>query len=272
MRPTSASSFLLLASLAVGLLAGPAVASVEAQSPSSSQGRRGEGRIHGAVEDSTGAPLPQVHVGIVGSSMETTTDARGAFRFAGVRAGIHFVRVRRLGYDPLIFRVDLEDGDTVSLGVQLNPSVTSLATVNVRENATAPRLHSVGFDERRRFSGAPAAQFLTRTEIERRNPTELSQLLARMGRRASECRNPIIYVDGMVMSPPAPDDPHGDLRALKNDSLLKLGAAPPRGTQLAQIPPSWIEGMEVYAGPSEIPSAYNPSGRGATCVILLWLR
>ena len=235
-------------------------------------GLHAQGRIHGAVEDSTGAPIPQVNVGLVGTPIETMTDVRGTFRFARVRPGIHFVRVRRLGYDPLIFRVDLEDGDTVSLGVQLNPSVTSLSTVNVRENATAPRLRTVGFDDRRRFSGAPPAQFVTRDDIQRRNPTELSQLLARMGRRASECRTPIIYVDGMVMSPPAQDDPQGLMRAIKSDSVQKIGAPAPRGTQLSQIPPDWIEGMEVYAGPAEIPSQYNPSGRGASCVILLWLR
>ncbi len=270
MRPTSAASLLLLACLSGGALAVPAIAAAQAQQPAVAS--RGSGRIHGAVEDSTGAPIPQVNVGIVGSAMETTTDARGAFRFVSVRAGVHFVRVRRLGYDPLVFRVDLEDGDTVSLGVQLNPSVANLATVNVRENATAPRLQRVGFDDRRRFSGAPAAQFVTRGDIQKRNPTELSQLLARMGRRAAECRNPIIYVDGMVMSPPAQDDPQGLMRAIKSDSVQKIGAPAPRGTQLSQIPPDWIEGMEVYAGPSEIPSAYNPSGRGASCVILLWLR
>ena len=91
------------------------------------------------------------------------------------------------------------------------------------------------------FSGAPPAQFVTRDDIQRRNPTELSQLLARMGRRASECRNPIIYVDGMVMSPPAQDDPQGLMRALRSDSVQKIGAPAPRGTQLSQIPPAWIE-------------------------------
>ncbi len=268
MRRTFSASLLLLASLSGGMLARPVVASAQMRS----MGSRSEGRIHGAVEDSTGAPIPQVHVGIVGTSMEGVTDARGTFRFTGVRPGTYFVRMRRLGYDPLIFRVDLDDGDTVSLGVQLNASATSLATVNVRESATAPRLRTVGFDDRRRFSGAPPAQFVTRDDIQRRNPTELSQLLARMGRRASECRNPIIYIDGMVMSPPAQDDPQGLMRAIRSDSVQKIGAPAPRGTQLSQIPPDWIEGMEVYAGPSETPSAYNPSGRGASCVILLWLR
>jgi len=230
------------------------------------------GLINGAVEDSAGAPIPQVSIGIVGTGLERTTDARGTFRFVRVRPGVHFVRVRRLGYDPLIFRVDVEDGDTVSLGVQLNPSPLGLAPVTIREDATAPTLRNVGFDDRRRFSGAPAAQFVTRSDIERRNPTELSQMLRRMGQRAAECRNPVIYVDGSLMSLPPQDDPLGLLRELRSDSVQKIGAPAPRATQLSQIPPAWIEGMEVYAGPSEIPAKYNASGRGATCVILLWLR
>lgn len=255
----SPASLLLLAALLAGTLAVPASAFAQ-------------GHIRGAVEDSTGAPIPQVSVGIVGTAMELTTDARGAFRFAALRPGAYFVRLRRLGYDPLIVRVDVARDDTVSLAVTLNPTPMGLATVNVRENATPAKLRSVGFDERRRFSGAPATQFLTHDDIEKRNPTELSQLLRLMGRRAIECRNPIIYVDGSVMSPPPQDDPQGLLRAIKSDSVQKIGAPAPRSTQLSQIPPGWIEGMEVYAGPAEIPSKYNPSGRGAACVILLWLR
>lgn len=230
------------------------------------------GHIRGAVEDSTGAPIPMVNVGVVGSSTESTTDARGAFRLAPMRPGVYFVRVRRLGFEPLIVRVDLEDGDTVSLGVTLNPSAANLAAVTVREDAVASRLLQVGFDERRRFSGAPAGQFVTRNDIQRLNPTDLTQMLARMARRAAECRKPVLYVDGSVMSPPPLDDPTGLLQSIKADSLQKLGSPAPRSSQLSQIPPDWIEGMEVYAGPSEIPSKYNPSGRGADCVILLWLR
>ena len=59
-----------------GLLAAPDVAHAQNQST----GNRSQGRIHGAIEDSTGAPIPQVSVGFVGTSTETTTDATKTVR------------------------------------------------------------------------------------------------------------------------------------------------------------------------------------------------
>jgi hypothetical protein len=38
------------------------------------------------------------------------------------------------------------------------------------------------------------------------------------------------------------------------------------------VPINWIEGMEVYASPAQIPNEYRAAFREARCVILLWTR
>ena len=230
------------------------------------------GRVAGTVEDSAGAPIPQVHVSIIGTSFQAMSDARGTFRFSGVKPGVYFVRTRRLGYEPLVFRVEVQEADTIALGIQMIPSAAGLTPVRINANAISSRLSLVGFDTRRRFSAAPPAQFVTRADIEKRNPALLSQMLNRMGLRANECVHAVIYLDGMLLSLPPQDEFKPLLTIAKNDSLAKIGSPLPRENPLNNFSPQGIEGMEVYAGPSEIPSQYNPSGRGAGCVILLWTR
>ena len=230
------------------------------------------GHIIGAVEDSAGSPVPQAQVHLLGTALATTTSELGKFMFADVKPGVYFLRVRRLGYDPFNFRVEVRSGDTVSLAVQVTQATSSLAPVVVRENAVSARLSEVGFESRRRYSGAPPARFVTRSQIEKVHPSRLTQMLARMTLRTSECVNAVIYVDGMLVGRPPLDDPPALVKPSRNDTLARVGNPPPRDHPLNHIPPNWVEGMEVYAGPSEIPSQYNPPGQGAECVILVWTR
>ena len=226
----------------------------------------GQGTIVGIVEDSSGAPIVAASVRVSGTDFGVATDASGRFRFPSLPAKTWKLDIRRLGYAPINTEVDVRNGDTVSLSVMLLPSAVPIAPVVVTETDITPKLREVGFDRRRKLlTTVPARQFVTRAQIEKQNPMRLSQVLDRMGKR---CTNPVMYIDGgrraaAPTDPPPPPTGRGAAR---------IGQPMPRGLPVDEIPPSWIEGLEVYVGWAQIPLEYRPPGRDIGCVLLIWTR
>jgi hypothetical protein len=66
--------------------------------------------LAGVVIDSANRVVPDANVEIIGTRSGTaTTDANGAFTFTSVRSGAVVLRVRKLGYEPTMFSVRLDD-------------------------------------------------------------------------------------------------------------------------------------------------------------------
>lgn len=89
-------------------------------------------RVTGRVVDgATGAPLPEAE--LVLGDLRAVTGADGRFRLSGVPPGDALLQVRRLGYAPWRFRLDLVPGLERDLSVALQPiplrldSLTALA-------------------------------------------------------------------------------------------------------------------------------------------------
>jgi hypothetical protein len=122
-------------------------------------------------------------------------------------------------------------------------------------------------DDFARRQQAGLGSFITRAEIERRNPSQAYQMLfgvpgiqvnTRDGRprtlypgTAGECE-PRTFVDGALFA-----DPPGIPR--------------PPGP-LALIPPTEIEAIEVYPRASGVPAEFGGSTGGACGVIVIWTR
>src|SRR5437867_2797962 len=71
------------------------------------------GVIRGRVTDSTGAALGRVSVTIEALGARATTDDHGNYELRSVPAGSHTVRVRLLGYVPLLVRQSVTDANDI---------------------------------------------------------------------------------------------------------------------------------------------------------------
>lgn len=218
------------------------------------------GTIEGSVTDSAGAAVVGAEVTVEATTLATSTDARGHFQLSGVPAGAATVRVRRLGFEPASLVASVPASGVLSaLSIRLAPISAMLQPVLVRGKRGEYRGRLAGYYERveRRSIG----YFITRDQIDRENPRQLSQLLQHVpgitaGRmrgggsgvrmRGRNCA-PLVWIDGVPMSAGEVD--------------------------LDGFPPSTIHGIELYLGSTTAPMRYTLSRDMSSCgTILLWSR
>lgn len=234
------------------------------------------GLLRGVVEDSIGVPIPAVDVSVVGSSRRLRTDSLGRFTLTALGSGTHRLILRRFGFESLASPVTMSDGDTLALTFELRAAPAMLGEVHVDASPITPRLLDVGFDRRRKLEGVPSRQFVTRAEIERRNPVAVSDLLKRMSARASgaSCMDPVLFVDGAIRPRLAPPVQMRRLITSRGEDQTPIAgsSANPFRPPVDDIAPGEIEGIEVYTGPAQIPPEFKASGRGFECVVVIWTR
>lgn len=170
-------------------------------------------------------------------------------------------------------------GTTRAGGAQSADTVRAqaLAPVVTTAEALAIKLDAVGFTHRRANTGVPASQFLTRFDIEKRAVIDLSQLLNRMKGRAKGCTSGVLFVDGVLLATPIPDQEQDTARYVPTISRGKgvppVTAAPmPKPNPLDLIALNSVDAIEVYTGPSEIPLEFRGAFRQARCAVVVWTR
>jgi Carboxypeptidase regulatory-like domain len=238
--------------------------------------------IVGTVADTLGVMLSGVQVELSGTDYGSITNSRGEFRLTRVKPGPYTLTMRRIGFEAISMKIDVADGNPMDLDFELTPSVVRLATVAVKEKYSSEKLARVGFDYRQKTSGVAPSRFVTRSDIEKQNPTNLLQLLDRMGGRVRGCADAVVYVDGIA---PGAQTDHGNPGAAQG--VFRTGGAlrpPPGRTEnpsshryrlLENIPPRQVDGMEIYASTSEIPAEFRRGQFGdanGRCVVLIWTR
>ena len=220
---------------------------------------QGTGAIAGTVTAETGIALSGVDVGLVGTELRAVTDERGGFRLNGVRPGTFEIRARRLGFRPESARIDVYDGGTSTVELKLPIVAEDLQPVFVRGQKIKYTGRLAGYYERleRRSSGV----FVTRDQIDRDDPRNLTQLLQRVpgvtlqrlrgGSVGIRMRDrtclPLVWLDGQA---------------------LPMGEA-----DLDGIQPKSLEGIEIYLGSTTAPLQYSWTRNNAACgTVLLWTR
>lgn len=218
----------------------------------------------GIVRDSAGHPVPGVEVWLRGSDLYTHTTDNGGFRLVGARPGAAKVAVRRMGFEPTTFDLELRAGQIDSLVVSLTMVATSLAGVNVEEErmTRSKRLLAGFWDRRSRGFG----HYVTRDEIEARDAHDFTDIvrmtpgvsISTVGGRRSirfsrhagvrgDCP-PQYFVDGIRVENASPDE----------------------------FPPQDVEALELYAGVATIPPQFAPRSFTIgvkTCgAIVIWTR
>jgi hypothetical protein len=222
------------------------------------------------VVDASGAPLAGVEVVVRDADARTTTDARGAFAFAALPSGPQVVRLRRVGYEPTEFVIELRPGERTPVQVALSRRSQRLDTVEVSAPAGEGSARLADF-ERRRARGV--GTFITRDEIERRAPVAVSDLLRRVGSvRIVDSLGSLLAVSGrgtkIDRRRPAAGASAPCVLAMMVDAVRM-----PAGTPLDVVPPDEIAAIEVYAGPASVPRELAQSSADAFCgLILIWTR
>ncbi len=228
----------------------------------------------GAAQDFSGAelmvvvtggdgerPLQGARVSLPGSGLGGVTDARGLLRLTRLARGARAVEVRFLGYAPAARTVQLAAGQMTRIDVRLTQQPVALAELRVRapSGAGIRRLGALGFFRRRARS--PGA-FVTRSEIERRDPHRLSAMLR--------------SIPGLRFSP----TPVGDARLSMGRASMGKRLCPVQyfvdgvqtfGFNIDDVGPRSVDGLEIYRGASEIPPEYN-RGTAMCGVIVIWTR
>ena len=235
--------------------------------------------LGGTVLDSaSGKPVVRARVVVLDSAgrglFAAVTGADGKFSFHLPSAAEYRVRVSRIGYPSRITEpIDISRAVSANVLVRLASTPISLDTVIVVAAPVERRpqfLVDAGFYRRQRMG---FGHFLTRSEIDRRDPLILSDLLQGMSgvrvtctgarrcnveMRAARsmslrgiCR-PSVVLDGVMLQPGGV----GTLGDLGLDDLFN---------------PFNVEALEVYPGPEGVPVQY--SGYASPCgAILIWSR
>src|SRR5437870_6339192 len=127
------------------------------------------GFIRGRVTDSTGAALGRVSVTIEALGARATTDDQGNYELRSVPAGSHTVRVRLLGYVPLLVRVSVAEGQPTRQDFALRTQPIALSPIDV---VVGSRAHHTASEEL-----AVPVDVFTREEMQQQGASETSQIL-----------------------------------------------------------------------------------------------
>jgi hypothetical protein len=187
------------------------------------------------------------------------TDPTGRLVLSATPAGEYLVIARRFGFLPDSQRARVRSTDTdVTLTFHLRTSAHVLDTARIESAALRDKM--VDF-ERRRATGR--GTFITRDDIDRRNPLTVADLLRTvrgLATRTSGGRTEVRFIransrlDGVDCPP-----------ELWFDGVRTFDAT------VDEVDPGEVEGIELYRGLGQIPAEYL--SRTAACgVVLIWTR
>jgi TonB-linked SusC/RagA family outer membrane protein len=127
-------------SLALPLLLGTLASPLAAQ-----QQQPQTGTIVGRVMDrTTGQPVAEANVVIVGSTRGGRTSEQGRYRVSGVPPGTHQVRVTRLGYSAETRPATVAAGQEISVDFQVGPTAVQIDEVVVTATGETQRRRETG--------------------------------------------------------------------------------------------------------------------------------
>lgn len=264
-RPRAAFAVTASVGAALATAAPPAAAQQRADSAAAV--------IEGVVlVEGTNRPLPTALVELVGQGRRTIADEAGRFRLTSVAPGQDTLRIALLAFESDRIPVTIPPGGTYQLELVVAYPSATLEELVVQVARTRSE-RTLGFERRRRRG---IGSFITREEIERRNPALLSSMF--WGLRRVRIRDGRVSLDtrgvGLRLSTG---------RALSGQSVTVLrdtGECAPaifvdgvkRGplTRVDDLFPDEIAGIEVYTSPS-IPARFSDAFNRCGSIVI-WRR
>lgn len=222
--------------------------------------------VVGRVTDQEGIPIPGVEVRVLRSSRSAITSDSGTFRLYGLTPGLHDLALRRLGFTPDTFTINVLAADSTVVALSLERRVQVLAADTIEAARVHRRLVVTGFEDRRKAGFAPQSQFITREDIERENPIRLSDMFKRMAGRAQQCKDAgTVFLDGVLTMQPTA------VYGLRTAGARRQSG---RYDAIDFVQPVEVVGVEVYVG-SQVPPQFNITRRPTgdrSCVVVIWTR
>jgi carboxypeptidase family protein/TonB-dependent receptor-like protein len=244
------------AALALAVLATVVAAAAHAQR--AAPPRRRSVALAVSVTDTANAAVQGAEVLIPALSLRRRTDAAGRLVLDSLPAGDYVVVARLLGFLPDSQRTRLTAGDTTAIGFQLRTAAYVLDTALVESAALRDKM--VDF-ERRRASGR--GTFITRDDIDRRNPIALADILRTV--RGLTVRNAggrteirFVRANARTDGPDCPPE-------------MWVDGARTFGATVDEFNPGEVEGIELYRGLGQIPAQYL-SRTSACGLVIIWTR
>ena len=250
--------------------------------------------IAGTVIDPLRNPIEGAEIRIMGGGPSALSSPAGTFRIFVPRSKQILVQVRRPGYRAELLVLDREWSGTVLL----QPGVFELPEIKVTARYAKPAKYAgtAKYDDYFRRRRIGFGQFISREDIERRNPFRTIEILqGQAGIRTSihplgaadgsvvafaRCNEypPKInvYIDGRKLMGQASASAESILQRMQSVSFSDDALAGQRrimaavGEMLDRIPPGDIELIEIFRGPGELPGEFNDGNCGAISIWTRW--
>lgn len=239
-------------------------------------GKAGRALVEIMVNEWGGPPLPDVTIEVTasGRTRRVVTGSTGRALIPDVTPGVLTVRARRIGFKQGELTVPVEAGRNTIPILLSTADLPTLDTVRVVGNNRLVGIRRNDEFEMRRQLHQSTISF-TEDDIQKRNPVDTYQMLTNVpalriidvGKVTAETTrsnniDPVTYqlkkcyaqvmVDGLMLEP-MPGEETVDLRLLPK--------------------PSEIHGIEVFAGPAQIPPQYGGEGKNKWCgLIAIWTK
>lgn len=212
------------------------------------------GRI---VDDASNRPIAAASVAIGASGPTVVSAEDGRFVFEGVPPGRHGVQVSHVAFANVADSMLVELGSLTNLNVRMAANVIPLAPIEVQVRSLL--LDRAGFYARQERG---AGSFITRSDIEGVVPQLASDVLRRQPGLRMVRRQ---YGGGYAVVGRG----NCPFRYVVN------GARVGPTFQIDDMPPEWIEAIEIYRGASTVPMEFMlpPTAENADCgIIAVWTR
>jgi hypothetical protein len=235
--------------------------------PAASQ-QRATASVIGTVVDEAGGAVKGVEVVLLGTRLSALTGERGEFAFPMIDAGARRLIARRAGFRPDTADVELTEGDTLALWLELKQVSVRLDAVEVVEEYLSPRLR--GFENRRLHN--IGGRYVSPADIKAQAPTETSDLLRRiLGIRLADSSHVLIPVSN-----------RGSKLVRMGTQLVPVQCTMRIGVNgfltdpsfsMNLISPNDIHGIEIYNGPASIPPEFNRTAVDLYCgIVMIWTK
>ena len=245
--------------------------------------------LRGIVLTEGGDPIRDAQVAIGKLQLQTAVGPVGDFSFTTIPSGKFSVLARAIGFEPMVRELRFSGRDTVLAEFRLKASGQRLDSLVVTgaEGSISPAMRA--FEERRAVG---LGRFLTSADLRRREHSAVSDLLRMTGglrliRRPLACGGGYalatgrggesgwqrwMVCEGSPEPPPASRRfPRGCYLSVYLDGIRVWAPGNKEPPNLDDFQLASLQAIEMYRGPSELPTQYQATG-SACGAILLWSR
>lgn len=185
----------------------------------------------------TERPIAEASILLLGIERTARSDAGGNVRLTQLPAGKHIALVRAVGYDSLVFAIDIAQADTAEADLMLTPIAQRLGTVKVEATGGMMAAHMAEYEERKKIG---PGRFMDSTAFREFPGTPLGDVLNRRF--------------------PGP--------RFRGARCLILDAMPMGGYNLNLIHPDEIAAVEIHTSAS-VPLVYSGT-KGCGIFVIVW--